>query len=285
VIGVGVGWKQTGGRWTGEFSVVALVTRKISKYALSSSSLIPSVLGNVKTDIIETGVIKAPPTPMYYGPVDRTQRLRPAPGGCSIGHVSTTAGTLGCLVSRRGEVFVLSNNHVLANENRASRGDPILQPGPHDRGRHPADQIASLEHFVQISFGYATNRVDAAIAKPLTPPAAYVTPYVLGIGAPASYSHATLGTRVVKSGRTTALTRGTIFIINATLRVQYSSGWAVFENQLVTENISKGGDSGSVVFLDDGTRSVCGLLFAGSDIVSVMNPIEDVINQFNVSIP
>src|SRR5205823_3669095 len=125
------------------------------------------------------------------------------------------AGTLGCLVRREGQVFVLSNNHVLANSNEAQRGDAILQPGPHDGGRFPDDQIADLEDFVPVGFleppsecrvasgvvavlnagcwaigsktRYRTvnlqavdNRVDAAIARPLQP--AQVTGEILEIG-------------------------------------------------------------------------------------------------------
>jgi hypothetical protein len=52
------------------------------------------------------------------------------PAGISIGHFRVTAGTLGCLVQDRdGNRFILSNNHVLADENKAEVGDVILQAG------------------------------------------------------------------------------------------------------------------------------------------------------------
>ncbi|TVP59895.1 MAG: hypothetical protein EA351_01115 [Gemmatimonadales bacterium] len=61
---------------------------------------------------------------------DRTARVRPAPIGFSVGHPDITAGTLGArVVNGGGQVFILSNNHILANSNNASIGDPILQPG------------------------------------------------------------------------------------------------------------------------------------------------------------
>ncbi|MDT7864854.1 MAG: hypothetical protein RQ922_03120 [Thermoproteota archaeon] len=71
---------------------------------------------------------------------------RPVPHGYRIGHISITAGALGCLVRDRvtKEILILSNNHVMANFNNASIGEPIVQPGPYDGGKHPADTIATL---------------------------------------------------------------------------------------------------------------------------------------------
>src|SRR3989449_7150169 len=81
----------------------------------------------------------------------RTRRIRPAPGGVSIGHIQITAGTLGILARRNGRPVILSNNHVLANQNAGRVGDPILQPGPADGGRLQ-DTIARLVDFVPIQF-------------------------------------------------------------------------------------------------------------------------------------
>ena len=39
--------------------------------------------------------------------------------------------------------------------------------------------------------------------------------------------------------------------------------------------MSEYGDSGSVVLVDGVTRRFCGLIFAGSDIITVINRIED----------
>jgi len=67
-----------------------------------------------------------------------------------------------------GRVYILSNNHVLANSNGASIGDPEYQPGPFDGGT-AADQIATLSDFQVISFAAnGTNTIDAAIALSTT---------------------------------------------------------------------------------------------------------------------
>ena len=53
-----------------------------------------------------------------------------APGG-SVGHFEITAGTIGAIArdKKTGRDVILSNNHVLANENAAKIGDAILQAG------------------------------------------------------------------------------------------------------------------------------------------------------------
>jgi len=210
--------------------------------------------------------------------------MRPAYGGASIGHVKGATGTLGCAVKRGYETLILSSNHVLANEGDASFGDVILQPGYADGGRDPYDRLATLDHYLPISFNYGINRVDAALAKPISPND--VSSDVLDVGVPTGCAPASLGIRVKKSGRTTGLKYGEITQVNAIIRVKYRRGWALFGNQFVISpgDFSRGGDSGSVIFLDDGTRRICGPLFAGSDVVTVANPITDVFERLGIRI-
>jgi hypothetical protein len=58
---------------------------------------------------------------------------------------------------------MLSNNHVLANENRGKKGDDILQPGIIDDGQNPTDGVATLADFVRFK-RLGANLVDAATA-------------------------------------------------------------------------------------------------------------------------
>ncbi|MEW6096063.1 MAG: hypothetical protein AB1567_06015 [bacterium] len=194
VVGVARGFKFVKGEQTDEECIVVMVEQKLPVEQLKKKDLVPAEIKGVKTDVIETGIIKALQSP--------TDKWRPAPGGVSIGHFQITAGTLGCLVKRADETYILSNNHVLANSNDAKLGDPILQPGPYDGGK-PEDQIATLSDFVPIKYEFdfgkcqigkgtvnivnsilwllrmhsrlqlveqssKTNKVDCAIAKPLT---------------------------------------------------------------------------------------------------------------------
>lgn len=307
VVACGVGYKETEGIRTDELCVVVSVAQKMPREALAPQDLVPQALDGMRTDVQETGVIRALQA--------RTDRWRPAPGGVSCGHVDVTAGTLGCLVTRDDQVYILSNNHVLANSNQAQPGDPILQPGVADGGTM-ADQIATLETFVAINFGTsiptcpvatgvtaalnglaqlvgsrhrlqvfqenpASNLVDAAIAGPLS--ADLVEKRILEIGEPQGVGEGTLGMSVHKSGRTTGLTSDEITQVDATVRVSYGlAGTATFTDQLIAGPMSAGGDSGSAVL--DGSDRVIGLLFAGSSSTTVINRIQNVLDALNVNI-
>lgn len=309
VIATGVGYKVTDGRRTPTPAIVCSVTRKVPSASLSSAALVPRAIDGTETDVVETGRIRALQPP--------TGRFRPAPGGVSIGHRDITAGTLGCLVRRNGETFILSNNHVLANSNDAQIGDAILQPGPVDGGVIATDHIANLEAFVPISYAVpeppsdcgvaagvigflnaacrligsqtryrsvsiqqTTNLVDAAIARPLAPED--VKDEILGIGVIQGTVPGTLGLNVKKSGRTTGVTTGEILQVDVTVDVQYGAGRvARFTDQLMAGAMSQGGDSGSAV-LDEQNR-LTGLLFAGSDNSTIINRIEHVFVALGVT--
>jgi len=285
VVGVGIARKVVAGRDTDEMCVVVFVERKVPVDELRRRDVIPKAVKSVKTDVVETGRIVALQS--------RTSRIRPAPGGVSIGHYRITAGTLGVVVRRGGVRHVLSNNHVLANENRAQPGDAILQPGPYDGGTQ-ADRIAGLTAFVPIYFdGFwawllglfglappARNIVDAAIARPMAD--ADVSDEVLQIGLVSGTALATLGMAVQKSGRTTGLTSGRIVAVAATISVWYGYKLARFRDQVVTDAKSDGGDSGSLIV--DMTNRAVGLLFAGSTNTTILNPIEHVKSLLGVDI-
>jgi hypothetical protein len=209
--------------------------------------------------------------------------MRPALPGCSIGHYKITAGTFGCVVKdRNGEEFILSNNHVLANENDVEIGDPILQYGPYDGGKLPDDKIAELSRFIPLSFSKdKPNYVDCAIAKPINDQD--IDSCIIEIGEPKKeIIKPELRMRVTKSGRTTGVTNGTITQTDVTVNVTYSKESAHFENQIIATPMSRGGDSGSLVLTDD--NKPVGLLFAGSPFSTVISPIEEVLKSLDVEV-
>jgi hypothetical protein len=237
---------------------------------------------------------------------DPTKRQRPAPLGFSVGHPAITAGTIGARVrDATGRVYILSNNHVLANSNGATIGDPTYQPGPFDGGT-AADQIATLADFQTITFtSTANNTIDAAISLTTTAVLDNATPSDAGYGLPNSTiygdangdglfddSNALLGLNVQKYGRTTHLTHGQISGVHATVQICYeASGFsciksARYVDQLIISpgGFSGGGDSGSLIVTDDGNVNPVALLFAGSSTVTIGNRIDLVLNRFGVSI-
>ena len=312
VVGVGVGEKVSNGKKTGEISVVVLVRQKLPPAGLTKEALLPRAFDGVKTDVIEVGDVRALQT--------RTDRWRPAPGGVSLGHYQITAGTFGCVVRDRTDNsrLILSNNHVLANSNDANPGDAILQPGPADGGSASRDTIAHLERFCPIQFsvspptcniasGFASfgnflaglagsshrvqaykaapqaaNLVDAAVARPVND--SDILDEILEVGVVSGTLPASLGLQVRKSGRTTAFTTGEISVLDATVNVSYGAGKvATFENQLVAGAMSQGGDSGSLIVAAAELKAV-GLLFAGSDQSTIINPIQAVLDCLNVDL-
>jgi hypothetical protein len=125
------------------------------------------------------------------------------------------------------------------------------------------------------------NKMDAAIARPLDP--ALIEDDVLGIGQVAGTRDPELDMSVMKSGRTTAVTQGTITILDAVVVVDYGGKSATFEDQIITSHMSEPGDSGSLLVSSDDLKAV-GLLFAGSDQVTIHSPIQPVLTALGVSI-
>jgi hypothetical protein len=280
VVGVGVGYKVRKEERTEILSVVALVRQKVPRAQLAASALVPRMVDGIPTDVIEVGELR-PLQP-------RTVRWRPAPGGVSLGHFAVTAGTLGCVVRDResGLRLVLSNNHVLANCNVAQPGDAILQPGTADGGKEPEAVLARLERFERIRFEgegrLSANLVDAAVARPVEE--GIVEDEILEVGRVERAVEASLGMAVRKSGRTTGLTTGQVTVLDTTVTVDYGdAGGARFEGQIVTEAMSRPGDSGSLLVAGEASAAV-GLLFAGSDQATLHNPIQAVLDCLRVSL-
>jgi hypothetical protein len=238
-----------------------------------------------------TGDIVAMAPPAAKVRIDPKSRFpRPVPIGVSTGNAGEcSAGTIGARVKdSSGSVFALSNNHVYALENEATRGDQILQPGRYDTkcAMDSADVIGTLHDYVPIDFG-GNNVIDAAIAATTTANLGTATPQN-GYGTPrAATTAAVVGDPVQKYGRTTSLTRGTVVGINTTIRVGYSSGVATFVEQITVNGKSfiRAGDSGSLLVTDPGREPV-GLLFAGngSGSYAFANPIQPVLDAFKVDI-
>ena len=219
------------------------------------------------------------------------RRSRPLRIGGSIGHVSITAGTLGCFVARSStrEELILSNNHVLADENNADIGDTVLQHGAADGGQAPGEKVGELERFIRLKNQH--NQVDAATAS-LEEGIEYFYNELTGVGEISGIRTDPLedGELVYKVGRTTGTTHGRVSSIELdALRVGYDMGTLEFDNQIEIEPadagrpFSLGGDSGSLIV--DRDRRAVALLFAGNDVdATFANPITEVLSALNVEL-
>ena len=279
VVGLGFGVKESGGGIGAAESVRVYVRRKRNERDLTASEKVPAEISGIPTDVIPVGDVVA-----------QAIGVRPVACGVSIGHFLITAGTLGCVVKpigAAGPAFILSNNHVLANENQALPNDSILEPGRRDGGA-AFPPIAKFSRAEPLSFGpLVGNWIDAAIAEIIKP--ADVDPRIFGIGAidPRPLA-ATKLQSVRKTGRTTGPTFGSVIDLSADLWVSYLRGEAWFQDQIAIvgaggNGFSAGGDSGSLIVDSQSNRPVA-LLFAGGTGVTFANPIADVLSTLGVEI-
>ena len=293
IVGVGVAEKIVDGRPTGVLAVKFFVKTKYPRGAVRS--MLPRTIDGVPTDVEQAGTFRAfararGAAVLRATPPNPRARMRPAMPGCSIGFriagdAFVMGGTFGALVRTSSQVYILSNNHVLADENRLPPGSPIFQPALLDYGRVDADRIAELTRFVKLQRN-RFNKIDAAIARPLG--RHLVGRDVLHIGAPNGSGPAAIDMMVHKFGRTTGYTVGRVVSVDTDVTVEYETGNFTFENQIIIQGangqmFSDQGDSGSIV-LQRGTNTAVGLLFGGGPDHTIANHIGDVLRSLCVRI-
>jgi len=271
----------------GHFKITAGTLGTIVTDNLTGDKLILSnnhVLANSNNAQVGDAILQPGPTDGGQNPADMVARLErfvqirfvddpdtppPTPGptptpppggsgGCDI--VSVIVGLTNALASLVG-----SKQRVAPSSIQAAQG--IAMPTP---VAAPIPSAQALD-----------NEVDAALAKPVDPN--MFSGQILGIGGVSGTKVATLGMRVRKSGRTTGYTEGTVNLLNATVSVAYGSRTARFAGQIITGPISQGGDSGSLI-VDAAENKAVGLLFAGSNLSTIFNPIDRVLAALNISI-
>jgi hypothetical protein len=244
------------------------------------------------------------------GDPQKTALARPIPLGISGGNIHSFlrkkvnnkiigcfGGTLGSMVEDSSlNQFILSNNHVIADQNTAKVGQRIVQPGLNDVTcfKSPTNAVATFSKAIHINFAGGKNTVDAAIAA-VEP--GLVSPDILFIGEIAdSTATPVLALPVQKMGRTTCRTTGAIQAVNANVTVNYSEihkpKLAKFINQILvtgsteTPDFGGPGDSGSLIVTQGTCPQAVALLFAGSTGgggVTIANPISEVLSKLGVS--
>jgi hypothetical protein len=259
----------------------------------NASAAADEELDATKVTVIRTGLIDAFP---------HRFSARPAPCGISVGHFEITAGTIGALARGRSgdrfnRLFVLSNNHVLADVNAGPLGAAILQPGPIDGGLNPRDRIGVLERFVPIDFNAgAINFVDCATAWVVS--SQVRREFVRLVNNQQQFFRVSSQTvsasedlLVGKSGRTTQLTQGRINAIGVTVNVNFGFGRVgTFRDQFSVvsttagQDFSQGGDSGSLIWTWNQSRNPVGLLFAGGGGVTFANRIDRVLQALDIQL-
>ena len=252
---------------------------------LTASDRLPQSVDGLPTDIEEVGTFRR------FQIQDPRTTIRPGPPGCSVGFEDPAgqvamAGTFGALVKRGARRFVLSNNHVLADENQLTIGALTFQPGFLDAGV-PASTapIGKLSAFVELRASQP-NIVDCAISE--VHDLALVTNSIMKIGVPKGTTTAQSNMIVHKFGRTTGYRVGFVETTMMDVLVDYAIGTLTFHDQIIIKGLngqafSDEGDSGALIVERNTSRAI-GLLFAGSTSHTIANHISDVFQALNVSL-
>ncbi len=212
------------------------------------------------------------------------------------------AGTLGALVTLPdGKIYGLTNNHVTGGCNHTQMGMHILAPAPFDADpAHPPPVAIGKHHsFVPLNSGdpgqVALQLLDVALFEATEPD---LLTSMQGSGfydTPSIIADPVGGMMVKKVGRTTGMTHGQIqgeFTTPLGIPYQadrfrsmvyFQNTWSVTTPTL--DPFSLGGDSGSLVVTEDGTKAV-GLVFAGATTgaVSYIIPIRSVLEALGATL-
>jgi hypothetical protein len=219
-------------------------------------------------------------------------------------------GSLGCFVrTAGGDPAILSNNHVVAGQNRGVTGtDAILQAGGAVIG---TGQVALLGDYVPLKSSppgaspaagtTVFNDVDAASAT-LTHGVTFAQEYLSSRGKkdpltaaltplikPHGTAAPTIGDRVFKVGRTTGLTYGEITDFSTVVGpIPYDLGNCWFQRCFTIIDLNGGhfsdhGDSGSAI-IREATGEVLGLLFAGNGTETYVCAIDTALTALKCSL-
>ncbi len=305
VTAVDVGYKISDGELTDDVALRVHVARKLPVAELAAAEVFnesggtPTELEGFPIDVIEAtygpsdadgSVVLDNDDPESLEAVDRKSAVNPLIGGVSCGNTRVTAGTLGVVVYDRAtcQPMILSNWHVLAGASAARVGESIVQPGSIDGGTQTVATLTRMR---------LDSAMDAAVAT--LNGARGHNRDILGLGTVSGTETAHLGMLVVKSGRTTAITRGIVDGVSMSVSINYGDpGVVAFSNQIrivprppwpaVDYEVSKGGDSGSI-WLNQANNRAIGLHFAGENDPSpasenaIANPIGPVAQALNFS--
>lgn len=257
-----------------------------------------STLDGVPVQVIVTGKLYGPDAPDKGKPTATRAATtgvltRPVPIGASTGNAGEClSGTIGCrLKDPAGNVYAISCNHVYARQNKAPLGSAILQPGLADTSCtvNLNNQIGTLTLYKALTFGSGSNNLmDAAIALSSTANLGKSTP-ADGYGTPKTNPVTpAVGSACRKYGRTSGQTNGSIYSVNATVSVNYSSGTATFTKQVVVRgtNFQLSGDSGALLVRSSDNAPI-GIMFAAnsSRTLSFASPMATILTEFQKTIP
>lgn len=248
VTGIFTGEKTTGGKKTGQQSVVVTVAHKKPLSEISATERIPGEIDGIPTDVIEE----------VFRPCSDESRYDPLVGGTSISVTpeidsSFSSGTAGMIVSdaETGDRMILSCWHVLYGAGVGTDGDIVTNP-PYAGGDPTPDQVGTTTRFS------LSSTVDGAVALAT---GRATSPSIVDIGTPTAIGAASVDMVVRKRGKTSGLTVGVVTATDWSGLIDYGPpvGVQSFTNMIRFEGapgMVLGGDSGSVLVASEGGQLI-----------------------------
>lgn len=287
VTSVGVGYRLRAGRRLPSLTIQVTVRRKLSPADLRRFGIdaLPARVSEgrltIGVDVVQRAYrpsfVLVPETPASLPPppadmrLHRRRRLARIRPGASVGHATASAGTIGAIVYDRttGRPCVLSNAHVLA-----ALADPadgrVVQPGRTDDGNLAGNALGDL---LRSHVGLAGDCAVASITGRVFDDRILELDVV-----PRRMAKVEIDDVVVKSGRTTGVTRGRVVRVGVVVRhdyggaigVQHVGGFEIGPLPGTGGRLCDEGDSGSLWLVEDpaagaGAGIAAGLHFAQQD--------------------
>lgn len=278
-----------------------------NQVSTSAEKLLPHKIDGVTIDYVGQAVIEPNPPILPQSGVAAAPRCFLHNGLLACGTSLTAAsiwgaGTLGALVRLAdGKLYGLTNNHVTGGCNHTRLGMHIMCPAPFDADpAHPAPVAIGKHHsFVTLASGDPSQvelqSLDVALFEVTHPELLTSIQGDNLYDTPTEVADPVGGLMVKKVGRTTGLTLGQIQgKFTTPLGIPYQADrfrsmvyfqdtWSV--STPAGDPFSLGGDSGSLVVSEDGTKAI-GLVFAGATTgaVSYIIPMRSVLDTLGATL-
>lgn len=276
---VAIGYKIVNNTPTNALSIVIFTTNKKPLCELEEWEKIPAYLHDIPTDVIESPIF-VPYRMNTNQTIPNRQKYRPIPGGVEIYMPSSpftgSVCTLGMYVHSLREGDPYDDIYLLANAHCFYQPDQVIfQPATNDSEDRIAYATRTINsEYVDAGIGYMLNQEEAQ------------TDFILGIGMPKGQyvaSEQNIGQAVIKSGRTTGVTTGTLAYLHADADDKKDQIIVVDKDNT---SFSDHGDSGSVVLMNEGEHQdeVIGLLWGGALIYTILSPIQAVLDELQVEL-
>ena len=286
---IGVGYKIVNGDLNRDLCIRFYVYEKFALGLIPRKFRLPTNIDGFPVDVIESGafdfISKKPGCSLY-----RQRKQRPLRAGISASHEEVAFGTLGAFCNSLNpdddpnDVYVLSNNHVFGDLNKARPNDHLYQPSLGD-DKNENNRFAVFARGIRLQRdSNKTNRVDAAIGR--LNAGIDCSPNICSIGRIAGLLRPRMNLNVQKHGRTSGRTFGKIADLSHDTTIR---GFKFVDQIRIVMRqpsfvFAVPGDSGSIVLTDPGKNAV-GLLFAAEpEGGGLANPIHDVVESLNIEL-